>query len=77
MRFSAAKIAPRPPYTPLGTIEVREGVSPLGLSRFFRQTELVKKDFDKLQDVDKINRLPTAEKPCKTRKHGLQMRAHT
>ena len=29
------------------------------------------------QDVDKVNRLPDAEKPCKTRKRGLQMRAHT
>ena len=32
---------------------------------------------DAHQDVDKVNRLPDAEKPCKTRKHGLQMRAHT
>ena len=29
------------------------------------------------QDVDRVNRLPDTEKPCKTRKHGLQMRAHT
>ena len=29
------------------------------------------------QDVDKVNRLPDAEKPCKARKRGLQMRAHT
>ena len=29
------------------------------------------------QDVDKVNRLPDAEQPCKTRKRGLQMRAHT
>ena len=30
-----------------------------------------------IQDVDKVNRLPDAEKPCKARKRGLQMRAHT
>ena len=35
MGFSAAKIAPYPPYTPLGTIKVREGFAPLELSCFF------------------------------------------
>ena len=30
-----------------------------------------------LQDVDKVNRLPDPEKRRKTRKHGLQMRAHS
>ena len=30
-----------------------------------------------LQDVDKVNRLPDAEKPCKARKRERQMRAHT
>ena len=29
------------------------------------------------QDVDKVNRLTDSEKRCKTRKRGLQMRAHT
>ncbi len=29
------------------------------------------------QSVDKVNRLTDPEKRCKTRKHGLQMRAHT
>ena len=30
-----------------------------------------------LQDVDKVNRLSDPEKRCKTRKRGLQKRAHT
>ena len=42
MRFSAAKIAPCPPYTPLGTVEVREGFDPLELSRSFRPTEALR-----------------------------------
>ena len=32
MGFSAAKIAPHPPYTPPGTIKNREGLGPLELS---------------------------------------------
>ena len=35
MGFSAAKIVPHPPYTPLGTIEIREGFGPLELSQGF------------------------------------------
>ena len=35
MGFSAAKILPCPPYTPLGTIEIREGFGPLELSKDF------------------------------------------
>ena len=35
MGFSAAKILPRPPYTPPGTIVIREGCGPLELSMAF------------------------------------------
>ena len=35
MGFSAAKIAPSPPYTPPGTILMREGFGPLALSHGF------------------------------------------
>ena len=35
MGFSAAKIAPPPPYTPPGTIDMRKGFGPLALSLGF------------------------------------------
>ena len=59
MRFSSAKIVPRPPYTPPGTIKSSRELRPSRtLQGFFdslalrrkSQGQLVKKEFDKLVD---------------------------
>ena len=52
-------------------------VNPRGTALLILATQKGEERFQGAQSVDKVNRLPDAEKPCKARKRGLQMRAHT
>ena len=76
MIFSGAKIAPRPPYTPLGTIESSKGLRPsralpsfltVCAERPFKglSAQLVKKGFDKLVDGE-------ASSPARCRASNLR-----